>query len=197
MDAIKVLLQWSLATPQDWVELDLRPSGPQSRLWRSLPRKPEPRGGEVIDHQPGWVFDVCIQGWCLRGADHIALEPIPDGVRAYRWFDDLEDDETDYRHGQVIEFREGWVDRTLTLPDGSTVRHQGPDQRLTEFAEDMDAHRPFVAAECGGLPVEFKPWSEWVMPPPQTVIHGVWLDDALMHEHIAKARPVNWRDWVA
>lgn len=186
---MKILIQWTLSSPQDWVEID-------EHAWSGLAKHPVPSGGEVIDQQPGWIFDVCIQGWCLRGCDHIALEPFAGGVRVYRWFDDLADDETDYRHGQVIEFRPGWVDRTLTLSDGSTMRHQGPDQRLVQFAENMDAHRPFVAQECGGLPVEFRPWSEWVNPPDALVRHGIWLGDHLLHAHLATQQPALWREWM-
>lgn len=187
--SVKVLVQWSLASPQDWVEID-------AHAWAGLAKKPLPKGGETVDGQPGWIFDVCVQGWCLRGCDHIALEPLGDGVRVYRWFDDLEDVETDYRHGQIIELRSGWVDRTLTFPDGSSIRHQGPDQRLVEYAENMDAHRPFVAGECGGLAVEFRPWSEWTPPPDRLVRHGVWLSEELLHAHMAKQRPVSWREWM-
>jgi hypothetical protein len=195
---VLILLQWSQAAPQDWTSIDLTASGQGARRWRDLPKRPVPTGGETIDNQPGWIFDVCIQGWCLRGADHIAAEPISGGgIRVYRWFDDLDDDETDYFHGQVIEFRPGYVDRTLTLPDGSTIRHRGPDQRMTEYASDMEAHRPFVPTECGGLAVPFRPWSEWVMPPANLTLHGIWLSDSLLREHMAKQRPVDWREWVA
>ena len=192
-----VLVQWSLTTPQDWVSIDVTPTGPGARRWRDLAKKAEPTGGEVIDNQPGWIFDVCIQGWCLRGADHIAVEPFSGGgLRVYRWFDDLADAETDYRHGQVIEFRPGYVDRTMTLPNGSTVRHRGPDQRMTQYAEDMTGHAPFAPAECGGLAVPYRPWSEWVNPPELLTRHGIWLSSSLLSAHLAARRSVNWREWV-
>lgn len=191
---MKIGIQWSLPTPQDWTWIDL--DSPQSRRWRNLPKLPLPRGGEQLG-PPGHIFDVVVQGWCLRGADHIAVEPVAGGVDVWRWFDDLEDDETDYRWGQYIQFRDGWADRTLTFEDGSTVRHQGPDQSMTVYAEDVDAHRQWTPLECGGLPVELRPWSEWPAPPEASVRHGIWLPDGLVERHLATASPVSWRDWVS
>lgn len=191
---MRVGLQWSQATPGDWQWIDVN-RGQGLRRWRDLPKRPVPQGDEAIDNQPGYLFDVVVQGWCLRGADHIALEPGAGGVDVWRWFDDLEDDETDYRHGMVIRFRDGWVDRTLTFEDGSTIRHQGPDQSMTVYAEDVDAHRQWTPLECGGLPVELRPWSEWPAPPEAIVRHGVWLSTELLEKHVKAQRPVDWREW--
>lgn len=195
---MRVLVQHTLAIPGDWVELDLTPSGLGAKRWRNLPKLPVPVGGELLT-APGYIFDVCIQGWQLRGADHYALAPLTDGsggVRAWRWCDDLADVETDYRWGQVIEFRPGWADRTLVLPNGSTIRHQGPDQRLTEYAENMVDRAKWKASECGGLAVELKPWSQWPAPDERDVRHGIWVSDTLLATHLARQRPVDWREWV-
>lgn len=192
---MRVLVQYATLLPQDWTELDLKTLAQV----RSMPRKPVPSLLSVIDGSPGWVNDVVVQGWHLRGCDHIALEPFNAGksLRVYRWSDDLSDPEIDYRFGSVIEFRDGWVDRTVTFADGSSVRHQGPDQRMTQFAEDLTAFGPYAAKECGGLPVVLKPWSQWVAPPADLTFHGVRLPDVLFLQHIAKQRLVNWREWVA
>jgi hypothetical protein len=191
---VRVLVQHSLATPRGWEELDLTPG---SRKWRDLPKRPLPRGGEVLGNQRGWVFDICIQGVCLRGSDHYALEPLDDGgLRAYKWTDDLDDDETTYAFGQVWTFYDGWVDRTLELPGGATIRHRGPDQRLTVYAEDVEAHAPFTPVECGGLPVELRPWSEFPIPDEALVRHGIWLPDELLHRHVAAQAPVSWEAWT-
>lgn len=181
-------MQWSQATPEDWVETT-------EHEWRDLPYRPVPAGGESLD-ELGYVCDVAIQGVCLRGVDHYAVAPAGGGVLLWRWSDDLEDEVTRYRWGQVWEFRDGWVDRTLEMPDGSSLRHQGPDQRVTVYAEDMDAHRLVTPVECGGLPVALRPWSEWPSPPVELVRHGVWMPDDLLVEHVRRQRPVDWHEWM-
>lgn len=196
---MKVLVQQTLASPRGWDELDLRPTGAGARRWRNLAKRPVPVGGEKLD-APGYVMDLCVQGVSLRGADHYAVVPLEDGsggVRVWRWLDDLADPETDYAHGQVWEFRPGWADRILHFPDGSSIRHQGPDQRVTFYAADMVTHRPYAPRECGGLPVGLLPWSQWPAPPEDAVRHGVWVDLPLLDKHLKAQGPVHWRDWTA
>lgn len=191
-------VQWTLASPQDWTWIDVKPTGAAARLWERLPKKPVPTGGEVIDQTLGYIFDVCIQGVYLYGFDHLALEPLPGGgVRAYGWVDDTDDPTFQYRWGEVWEFRPGWVDRTVKITGDGQVRHRGPDQRKTVYAEDLADMARFVPAECGGLPVELKPWSGFPTPPVNITAHGIWVhDQTLWQRHFDVRRPVDWREWV-
>lgn len=193
------LVQWTLLTPQDWTSIDLRSGGAASRAWSSLPTKPEPAEGDPLDNTPGWIFSVNIQGVDLYGFDHVALEPLPAnaGIRAYCWVDDAGDPTFSYRWGEVWEFRSGHVDRSLTIPAG-TLRHRGPDQRKTMYAEDVADLKRLAPAECGGLPVAVLAWDEFPMPAPAITRHGIWVEDqALWQRHFEARRAVSWREWVS
>jgi hypothetical protein len=187
------LVRWARTNPQDWQAIDLLPTGPQSRLWRNLPKKPAPSAGGTLDDQPGHVFSVCVQGVDLFGFDRVALQPMLNGgIRAYGWVDDTTDPTFKYRWGEVWEFSPGWVDRSI-----SGVRHQGPDHRKTVYAEDLDDMRQYIPAECGGLPVALLPWAMWMMPAAAITRHGIWVrPDDLWRRHFEVCRSVDWREWV-
>lgn len=193
---MKVLVQWSLANPTDWVEIDLTPTGRDARAWRDLPRKPIPSASSVVDNAPGWIYDVAIQGVLLGGHDHYAAEPIAGGgIVVTVWDDDPEDWPVGTRHAWVWTFRPGTVDRTAQSASGS-VRHQGPDQSLTIYAEESYRARLSAEMECGGQLVQFRSWGAFVAPAAAVTLHGIWLSDALDAEHVARRRRVNWREWL-
>lgn len=193
-----VLVQWATTNPADWVSIDLRSTGAAANRWRNLPKKPEPTNASTLDANPGWLFSASIQAVDLYGFDHVAIEPIAgNGVRAYGWVDDTTDPTFQYRWGEVWEFREGWADRTMTLVDGSTMRHRGPDQRKTVYAENLTDMAKFAPKECGGLPVELRPWSQWTMPPAAITAHGIWVQpDTLWQRHFEVRRRPDWREWT-
>ncbi len=78
---MRVYVQWTLASPIDWVELDVRNSGPSRRAWENLPSKPTPVGGEAIDNVPGWLFDLSVQGVQFGGAVSHAAHAAPLGLQ--------------------------------------------------------------------------------------------------------------------
>lgn len=193
---MRILVQWSLATPGDWSTIDLGVSGAAARAWRNLPRKPVPVGGDVIDEQRGWVYDVAVQGVLLGGHDHYAAEPIiGDGVLFTHWDDDPEDWPAGTRHAWQWTFRPGIADRSVVV-DGATIRHRGPDQSLTIYAEPAYRERLPSVLECGGQFVIFRPWSAFTAPVAAVTLHGVWLSDELDRAHAAARRKVDWREWA-
>ena len=71
---MKLLLQWTLAAPGDWLEVD-------SADWPTLARRPLPQPGELgaADNAPGHIFRLNCQGVCFEG-DHYAVEDLPGGA---------------------------------------------------------------------------------------------------------------------
>lgn len=172
-----VFVQWSLAVPRGWDEVD-------SSEWRSLPSKPVPAGGDVVDQKRGWVFGVNVQGVEFFGFDHIALADIDDGgVRVWGWNDDLDDVETRYRWGVVWDF--------LPPAFDEQVGQVNTRQSMIHYAEDAAD----FSEQIGGLAVAA--WSDYPAPPADVVRHGVWLADELFAEHKAAQTVRGWREWVA
>ncbi len=192
------LVQWSLLTPADWVSIDLRSTGTAARAWSNLATKPVPGDASAIDNVPGWVFSVNVHGVDLYGFDHVALEPMAtNNIRAYCWTDDTADPSFTYRWGEVWEFRSGSVDRTLPVA-GGTIRHRGPDQRKTIYAEDVTDMARFAPGECGGMAVQVLPWAQFPVPAASITRHGIWVkDSALWQRHFDVRRKPSWREWVA
>ena len=123
---MKLLLQWSLANPRNWVEVD-------SAAWTSLPKKAIPVGGETLDDQPGWLHQVNVQGICLT-ADHYAVEHVSaEEINLYSWNDDEEDYPTGWKYAHV------WNIKSLA-PDPSQGGAFNTRQIHTIYAQpDMKA----------------------------------------------------------
>lgn len=179
---MKVYLQWATSVPSDAERVE-------SAAWRSLPKKPEPDGTEVLDEEPGWLNAVVVQGVEFTGMDHIAIDNLPGGaIKLYTWSDDLEDGVRP--RGEVWEFRPGRVDRTARFANGQAIRHQGPDQRMTVYSDDEEPMR-----ECGGFAVKVLPWSAFPKPPEAITRHGVWVPDELFGD-LANSRSLRgWEEW--
>lgn len=180
-----VSVQWTLASPSDWVDIDLAAKGKGARAWLQLARKAEPTGGETLDDEPGWLFDVVVQGVHLYGFDHVAGEPLDsDGLRFYGWNDDVTDPEASpYRWGEVWEFYP-------PAPDPAHGGQLNTQQRKTVFTEDEAERFTGQATTLG--PVEVKPWSQWVAPPENLVRHGIWVHDEVLwrrHFEVRGRRP--------
>lgn len=184
-----VYVQWTLATPTDWVGIDLRTGGAAARRWLNLAKKPEPQGGETIDSSPGWIFDVCIQGVHLYGFDHVAGEPMADGLRFYGWNTDITDPESDpYRWGEVWEFYQ-------PAPDPAFGGQVNTRQRKTVYTE---AEPELFAGQVTTLgPVDVKPWSQFPTPAESLTRHGIWVrDEALWQRHFDARSQRDWREWA-
>lgn len=189
---MKVLLQWTLSDPQDYEEVEFT-----NAMWRGLPRRPIPSNPQAADNVPGYLFSFVIQGVIFSGFDHYACEEIDGGgIRSFAWNDDLEDEGTDFRWGQVREFRPGWIDNTYEVPGGK-IRHEGPDQKLTVYSEDIPAMALAFPQYDSYGPVALLDWSLFPTPSPAITLHGVWVhDEALYKRHLDVVRPVDWREWM-
>ena len=134
------------------------------------------------DNQPGWVFDLNIQGVCFTG-DHYAVENLDDGsagVRVTVWNDDPDDWPPGTRHAHVWEFFK-------LQPDPENGGAYNTVQKRTTYAE---AQARF--ANWAGV----RPWSEFVPPPEAVTRHGVWVEDEKATELQAAAEHHGWREWT-
>jgi len=68
---MRVLVQWSYATPTDWEVYD-------SADWASIPKKAAVQGGGPLDGNRGWITALCVQGVVFTG-DQYAVEDHGDG----------------------------------------------------------------------------------------------------------------------
>lgn len=187
---MRVLVQWTKANPEDWVELDIRDTPQLRRAWERLSSKPEPQGGEAIDNNPGWIFDINVQGVLFAGHDHysVGLITSPEfGIRVTVWNDDPEDYPPGERYAQVFEFFE-------PAPDPRYGGQVNTRQRLTVYDERIPS--PWEGTKTSMGPVTVRPWSEFVPPSNALTRHGIWVDDSLLDQHKAVRSSRGWRDWV-
>ena len=173
---MRVLVQWTKLNPEDWVELDVRNTGPFRKAWENLPAKPLPAGGEAIDNALGWVFDINVQGIHFGGSDHYAVEPTAGGVRVTTWNDDSED----YPPGTRFATRWDLLDPALDPAVGQVNTRQ----TRTMWHEDQTRFPDAL------------PWSQFVPPPAAVTRHGIWLPEALMNQHLAARQSHGWREWI-
>lgn len=181
---MKVLIQWTKANPEDWIEVDVRNSGPFRRAWENLPAKPLPVGGEAIDNAPGWLFTINVQGVDFSGFDHLTGRPTDTGVEVTAWNDDPDDYPPGERFAQVWDFR----------PLRADPRYGGAlntEQYLTVYDERVPS--PFTGQVTSGGPVVVRPWSEFVIPTTRT-IHGIWVSDELAASHRNVRSSRGWRE---
>lgn len=185
---MKVYLQWTLADPTDWVEIDV---SARNNEWALLPHKSEPTDA-ALDNEPGWVFDVCVQGLHFFGADHYAVEPIGlGGVRVYSWYTDITDPDPQaytYRWGSVWDL----------FPPGPDPKLNGAintRQRKTIYTEVVE---PLFQDQQTSLgPVQVRDWTQWPAPDESLVRHGIWVrDEQLLKQHREVRATHGWREWV-
>lgn len=175
---MKLLIQWSLSHPQSWTEID-------SSEWTALPKKPVPSGGEVIDDEPGWIRDVCIQGITFSPSDHVAIETIGDNVKVTSWCDDPNDYEPAKFYARVTVIHPVRPDPKL---GGALNTHI--ETVLYAGKDELERLKNLNISDA-----ELKSWDKFVKPPENITRHGIWLDDKLFEKHAALAQPVSWREW--
>jgi len=175
---MKVLVQWSAEGPRDWIEVD-------SSDWQRIPARPIPQGDEVIGNQPGWVHALNVQGLVFTGADHYAVEDLPDGCRVYAWQDDPED--------------AGLQDRVSCV---ATILHCAPDPLLGGAVNTRQQFDVYLGSNVRAQwPTErqhttYHRIEDFPVPPPQLHRHGVWTSDELHDDHAAKRAIRGWREWT-
>jgi len=179
---MKILLQWSLATPKGWVEID-------SAEWSHIPKKSEPLGGQVVDNAPGWIHYLNVQGVVFT-ADHYAVEDLDDasgGIRVTMWNDDPEDYPEGEKYARVFTF--------LPLaPDPQFGGAWNTRQSKVIYAQTAVLARMTKPSKN----TQFRPWEEFVRPPERPTRHGIWTDNALNVAHVALSvgQPRGWREWT-
>ncbi len=160
---MKILVQWTKATPEDWIELD-------SSEWDSLIvpfAKAEPRGGENVNSQPGYIYAVNVQGMVSGSADHYHIEHLGvAGCRLTMWADDVEDGDAPWA--------KVWTFAPL-VTDEKTRGGFNTEIEQEDFFGDK--YQRFI-------------------PPTENVVHGIWVSDELdaTHETVRSVR--SWREWA-
>lgn len=175
---MKVLIQWATNSPADWLEID-------SSNWAGLPKKADPRGGEILNGKPGWINRVCVQGVEFT-ADHYAVEDLPgSGCIVYAWSDDPEDYTEGYKNAKVYQFL--YLDYDPNMNGAINTR-----QTVTFYPQSNV--RALMPTSFHGAQV--KPWSDFVKPDESITRHGIWLPSDLYtrHENIRSKR--GWREWT-
>lgn len=176
---MRVLLQWTRAAPRGWEEID-------STQWQALPKRPEPRGSEALDDQPGWIYRLNVQSLDFT-ADHYAVEPLPGrACRVTIWNDDPED----YPDGE--KYARIWTFKPLR-PDPAFGGQWNTSQTQVIYAEQVIAARMMWA----GVPENaILPFSQFTPPDERNVRHGIWVPQDLNARHDAERPERDWREWV-
>lgn len=174
---MKVYIQWAKTTPEDWTAVDL------SRLSqiRNLPKKGLPGPTSVLDNNPGWLCGLNCQGIDFSGYDHTAIELVGDGLRITGWQDDTAD------FGDTR-----WATEWTLMPPA-------PDPALGGVMNTVQSRRVWATPDAAvWFPNQtVLPWSEFVVPPTNLTVHGIWMPDELFAAHKAIRTPHGWRDWLA
>lgn len=192
---MKVLVQWTRSNPSDWEEID-------SSAWESQPKRADPRGGEIIDDEQGWVFRINVQGVEFTG-DHYAVDhltpgeevewydgttrtvPAGGGCRVYCWSDDPEDYTIGYRNAKVYTF--------LALrPDPKFGNAYNVQQSLDYYADDVVRGLMPSSLEEGRIHT----YEEFVPPSDSKTRHGIWTLSELHDKHESKRTERGWREWT-
>ena len=128
---MRAYLQWTLATPQPWVTLDIT----RIQDWRNLPNKPVPTAQSVVNDTPGWLWDLEVGGvHALGSIDHCAISLITGGLRVTRWEDDPDDFTPDKFRAEVWEFLVPTFDAgKVRVPETQTVRGSTTLARLAKL----------------------------------------------------------------
>jgi hypothetical protein len=178
---MKVLVQWALASPEDWVEID-------SKLWSSLPQGPVPDDlnfDHIVTSQKRWIHALNVQGIIFMGFDHYAIEDIPDGILVTCWNDDTGDWVGD-RHAEVWTILEPAFD--------AKINKINTRQTVEIFAENRERMiRYNDIKNCIGI----YPWRSFEPPSNTVTRHGIWVSNELNDRLIAERSTHGWREWLA
>ena len=173
---MKLLVQWTQSNPNDWVEID-------SSEWASLPKRPEPKGGEGIDDSPGWIYGVNVMGTVFIGNDHIAIEDINDtDIKVTTWSDDLDD--YSERNAMVTIFK----------PHGPSAIRRGAivtNNSAVKYSEG----KKYELLNGKNFP-NLKYYDEFVPPDEKVTRHGIWIPDRLADQHDNIRARHGWREWT-
>lgn len=169
---MKILIQWSLLDPIDWIELD-------SSEWINLVKKQIPTGLDSVGIESGWIHQINIQSVIFAGFDHYAIE---DGnpLKVICWSDDLGDEPPSYFHARE------WIFHNLEF-----------DPKLGIY--NTKQSQIFYSSQKNIPPLqntENKFWEEFVLPDESITRHGIWTTDELDRQHREEVSKTTWQSWI-
>ncbi len=170
---MKLLIQWSLLDPTDWVEID-------SNSWANLPKKSLPIGNELLDNSPGWIHQINIQSVIFAGFDHYAIIH-GNPLQIICWSDDIEDEPISYFHAREWIFYNLEFDFRLGI--------YNTKQFQTFYSSQGDNNPPSQNTTN-------KPWLEFIYPDEVITRHGIWTTDKLDKQHREKVSKTTWQSWT-
>jgi len=179
---VRLYVQWTTSSANDWQRVNVTSNG----KWAGLPAKPEPRGGEVIDDQPGYVHALNCQGVEFTGKDHYHVRRDGSALVVTVWNDDPQDWPPGTRWAEVWTF-----DRPR--PDPKVGGRTNTVQYLTVYREPGAID---LGTSTTGGPIEYRDWSEFV-PPTVGVKHGIWTTDDHNERHSRARSTHGWREWTS
>lgn len=174
---MKIYIQWAKRNAEDWKVYDIT----NANQVRALAKRGVPKGNETVDDGEGWYCGLNCQGIDFTGNDHVAIEPVDGGLRITGWIDDpddgpervavewtLKDPAFDPRVGQIntVQTRRLWIN---------------------------DAMRQNMGV---GVPPDALPWDQFVLPPSDLTIHGIWLSTTDFEKHLNTRTMHTWREWI-
>lgn len=199
---MKLYIQWTTDPPTDWVQID-------SSEWASLPKKPVPTGGEVIDSTPGWVHAINC-GATIMSADHYVVQDLANNkTMVMGWNDDPDDyDPADF-----------WAEMWLIDSVMTEVPRLGPGANgVYQLRKFGGANILPTSPEPEGIRyLERTPFDDMVLPGQQgqqrrfadmnaqqlnnlynnsLVKHGIGTSDALHEAHVAIRTPHTYMEWL-
>jgi hypothetical protein len=174
---VKIYIQWAKRNAEDWKQYNIV----NANQVRALVKRGVPKNTDRVDDKEGWYCGLNCQGIDFTGHDHVAIEPVDDGLRITAWTDDEED--------QPEKVAVEW---TLLKP-----KH---DPRVGQI-NTVQSRRLWVNDELyNQLPDSEKasilPWSQFVEPPADLTLHGIWLSDEDFERHVNTRTLHGWREWI-
>ncbi|MCJ2530811.1 MAG: hypothetical protein LN413_00620 [Candidatus Thermoplasmatota archaeon] len=183
---MKLFVQWANLEPRDYVRID-------TGEWDGLPRRPNPTSRTSIsDNREGWIFALQIQGTVFNGYDHYAVQELGRSTcRVTAWTDSHA---VGMNRARVFSFYP-------VQPDPHLGGSYNTRAMQTVYAQPsiMEILTRDGPVWCGNGPetaVIYKPWTDFVKPPPETVRHGKWVQDVLVNQHDRARTEHSWREWT-
>jgi hypothetical protein len=172
---MKVYIQWAKRNAEDWKMYNIN----NANQVRALFKRGVPKTGDKVDDKEGWYCGLNCQGIDFSGHDHVAIEPVEDGLRITGWTDD----EDDQQEKVAVE----WT--LLTPRHDPNVGQINTVQSRRVWANDV--YRARLPEDIGALP-----WEDFVEPPADLTVHGIWLSDENFERHINVRSIHGWREWI-
>jgi len=168
---MKIFVQWSTLTPEDWQEID-------SSEWSSLPQGPVP-DNHTLSNEKLWIHAVNVQGIVFMGYDHYAVE---EGLKVTVW----NDDPTDWG-GDFHAFEWFILEPALDPKIGKINTRQS----FNVYIENPNRIKFYDVRECNAI----YEWKDFIYPSITNTRHGIWVPDELNEAHKSIQAVHGWREW--